>query len=119
MLMVRYCMLLADWGCEGRTEGNLVEDHLLILGVNGCCHVRGDEAGGHCIACDAPGRKLAGHSFCQADDSCLCQQCDMVKVHILIATCKLLFRPDASRESQVYMTGSRSRLQVHSRDVPR
>lgn len=68
---------------DGRllTEGDLAEDGLLILGVNGSRHVRGYKARGHRIAGDVARRKLSCHCLCEADHSSLAHSTAFVPCH--------------------------------------
>lgn len=63
--------LHAPGPCRGLTERDGGQDALLILGIDCCSHVRGDEPGGNRIACDVACGKLPGHSLCEPDDSSL------------------------------------------------
>jgi hypothetical protein len=53
------------------TQGDACQDLSLILFRDGCSHVRGNEARGHCIAGDIAASILARSRLCQANDTCL------------------------------------------------
>jgi hypothetical protein len=54
---------------RGRTQGDVLQDGRLVLGVDRGCHVRRDKAGRDGVAQDVAAGELARHGLCQAQDA--------------------------------------------------